>query len=71
MSTRRQQRKAKQAKLRELQTPRPKLPALKETTPPQWKQADPEPWVLADFGLHKEPFVGVVPRFQEGPIIKR
>lgn len=67
MSTRRQQRKAKQAKLRELQTTRPKLPAPKEVTPRRWIE---EPFYLIELGLHKEPFVGNVPRFQEGVIIK-
>lgn len=67
MSTRRQQRKAKAAKLLELQTPPKKVPAPKEATPRRWIE---EPFYLIELGLHKEPFVGSVPRFQEGVIIK-
>ncbi|WP_019008965.1 hypothetical protein [Deinococcus aquatilis] len=42
-----------------------------QTTPKQWKQRDPTPWYLPDLGLEREPFIGQVPRYQPGVVIRR
>ncbi|THF70487.1 hypothetical protein E7T06_07215 [Deinococcus sp. Arct2-2] len=42
-----------------------------EITPKQWKQLDPAPWYLPELGLEREPFMGLVPRYQVGVIIRK